>query len=169
VRTRLALDGGVVVGDDGSEPSRAALRWAAADATRRGCPLHVVRRWSIPTAPRPSTWEPGYVPPLADWEAAVRSRLALDTALIADDDGLTAYRHAVYASPGPALTAVSRGADLVAVGSRGHGALREVLLGSVASYLAHHAACPVVIVHETGLRPTALTEERSDHERHAQP
>ena len=44
--------GGVVVGDDGTDTSRAAVRWAALDAARRGTVLHVVRCWSLVTAPR---------------------------------------------------------------------------------------------------------------------
>jgi nucleotide-binding universal stress UspA family protein len=170
VLTRLALDGGVVIGDDGSKTSHAALRWAAADATRRGSPLHVVRCWSLTTAPRPRTWEPGYMPPLAEWEAAVRADLALDAALIADADRPTASWHTVYAEPGPVLTAISHDVDLLVVGSRGHSALREMLLGSVASHLVHHATCPVVVVHAGRPRSPAPTEERSDDDaRHVRP
>ncbi len=47
---------------------------------------------------------------------------------------------------GPALVKMSTGADLLVVGARGHGAFRELLLGSVGAYCARHAHCPVVIV-----------------------
>jgi len=164
VVTQLALDGGVVVGNDGSASARSALRWAAADATRRGSPLHVVRCWSIPAAPRPSTSQPGYMPPLAEWEDAVLAELALDAALIADVEGLDAYWHTVHDQPATALTAVSNDADLLVVGSRGHSALREMLLGSVASHLAHHAACPVVIVHAARPGSPTPTDERSEND-----
>ena len=55
-----------------------AVRWAARLAGRLGCPLHVVRTWSISSAPRPSTAEPGSVPPLSDFEAAVLQHLESD-------------------------------------------------------------------------------------------
>jgi nucleotide-binding universal stress UspA family protein len=49
----------------------------------------------------------------------------------------------------------SAGADLLVVGSRGHGGLAEAMLGSVGQHCVHHAACPVVIVRED--IPTAAT------------
>ncbi len=50
------------------------------------------------------------------------------------------------AEAGPMLVELSTGADLLVVGSRGHGSIRELLLGSVGSYCARHAHCPIVIV-----------------------
>ena len=49
--------------------------------------------------------------------------------------------------PAQALIDTSQDADLVVVGSRGTGGFATLMLGSVASQVAHHAACPVVIVH----------------------
>jgi hypothetical protein len=72
---RLAVEDGVVVGDDGSAGAWAALVWAAKDAVRRETALHLVRCWSIRSAPRPASMVLGYVPPLADFEAAVREEL----------------------------------------------------------------------------------------------
>ncbi len=50
------------------------------------------------------------------------------------------------AEAGPALVELSTGADLLVVGSRGHGGIHELLLGSVGTYCARHAHCPIVIV-----------------------
>jgi nucleotide-binding universal stress UspA family protein len=141
--------GGVVVGDDGTATSRAAVRWAAADAVRRGGALHVVRAWSLTTAPRPRTWAVGYVPPFTDFEDAVREELARTRRpLVADLAGLDVHWHAVHGRPEAVLATASTGAELLVVGSRGRGELRELLLGSVAAAVLHSASCPVVVVRD---------------------
>jgi nucleotide-binding universal stress UspA family protein len=48
--------------------------------------------------------------------------------------------------PGTTLVEASQQADLLAVGSRGHGRLRSALLGSVSHHVMRHAVCPVVIL-----------------------
>src|SRR5215207_6602207 len=70
--------GAVVVGDDGSPDSLAAVRWAHEDADRRGARLMVLRAWSITTAPRPSRSEMGYVPGEDEFAEAVRSEMESD-------------------------------------------------------------------------------------------
>ena len=42
----------------------------------------------------------------------------------------------------------SAGADLLVVGSRGHGGFVEALLGSVGQHCVHHATCPVVVIRD---------------------
>jgi nucleotide-binding universal stress UspA family protein len=46
----------------------------------------------------------------------------------------------------PALLASCDGADLLVVGSSGHGSRRHIVLGSVADQCTRHAACPVAVV-----------------------
>ena len=58
-------------------------------------------------------------------------------------------RRVVEGAPATVLVDESRQADLLVVGSRGHGGFAGLLLGSVSQQCAHHAACPVVIVHAT--------------------
>jgi nucleotide-binding universal stress UspA family protein len=137
----------VVVGVDGSECSQRALNWAAEAAELRGARLEVVYTYE----PVPgveivgSAARVGELSSAAELEARALVATMLD-AIEADDD-LRTEGHAI---PGvdPARTLVERseGADLLVVGSRGRGALRSVLLGSVSHTCVHHAGCPVVIV-----------------------
>lgn len=146
---RVKISGGVLVGDDGSAVSRAAVVWAAQDAARRGATLHVLQAWSMTRAPRPSTWQPGYVPALPDWEAAVQEDLAARCAtLLADTGGVRFEVHAVHAPAAKALIEASQGADLVVVGTRGRGGFAGLVLGSVAEQVVRHAHCPVCVVRE---------------------
>jgi len=52
----------------------------------------------------------------------------------------------VEGHPAPVLIEASRGADLLVVGSRGHGEFSGMLLGSVSDYCTHHVSCPITIV-----------------------
>ena len=146
---RVQLVGGVLVGDDGSLPSRTAVLWAAQDAARRGVTLHVLQAWSMTSAPRPASWTPGYVPALPEWEAAVADKLgARCTDLLAGTLGVLVEVHAVHAPAAQALIEASRGADVVVVGSRGRGGFAGLVLGSVAEQVVRHAFCPVTVVRE---------------------
>jgi len=146
---QVKINGGVLVGDDGSPVSRAAVVWAAQDAARRGATLHVLQAWSMTRAPRPATWKPGYVPAFPDWEAAVMEDLEDRCGnLLADTKGITFEVHAVHAPAAKALIEASRGADLVVVGSRGRGGFAGLVLGSVAEQVVRHALCPVCVVRE---------------------
>lgn len=143
--THLAGLPGVVVGDDGSACSQEAVRWAARAAHAFGLPLHIVRAWRLLSSPRPESWAPGYAPPLRDWERAVKDELSTTwTPRLAE---VTPFEvHAVHGEPVTALVEASRGAEMVVVGSRGHGPLFGMLLGSVAQGVARDARSPVVIV-----------------------
>jgi nucleotide-binding universal stress UspA family protein len=134
----------IVVGVDGSAGSARALRWAVAEAKRRGARLEVVHAWHYFGLPTP----PFVVPRDAD-PVEARARKILDHAVDAvDGEGLVApiERILLWEQPASALLEASKGADLLVVGSRGHGGFVGLLLGSVSQEVAHHAKCPVVIV-----------------------
>ncbi|SNS11029.1 Nucleotide-binding universal stress protein, UspA family [Geodermatophilus saharensis] len=137
--------GGIVVGVDGSACAREALAWAGRLAGRAGLPLTVVRAWSIPTAPRPDTWEPGYVPPMADYERAVEQALADDVAAAGLPDDLPVTCRAVHAAPAEAVVGASAGAEMLVVGVRGWGGAMG-RLGSLAQAVLREARCPVTVV-----------------------
>jgi nucleotide-binding universal stress UspA family protein len=142
----VRIDGGIVVGHDGSKCAQEALTWAGALAARADLDLHVVRAWSIMTAPQPSTWEPGYVPPLTDYEKAVLDELTAHVQAVKLAPSVRVTCHVVHRPPPQALMQAAEGGDLLVMGARGRGGFKGLLLGSVSDQLVHHAPCPVTVV-----------------------
>lgn len=132
----------LVVGIDGSDGSRAALRWAAAEARLRGVPLVAVEAWEF----SPLIFAADVPMALDDLRASVVDHLH---ALVADevgDGGPEVTELVVEQAPVPALLGQCAPDDLLVVGSRGRGGFAGLLLGSVSHQLASHAPCPVVII-----------------------
>ena len=133
----------IVAGVDGSEQSRVALAWAYDEATHHGAALTVLTTWSPPSMPMS--------PPEKDYEMQPRTTaLGLLDELVA---GLEERSPAVdvhtaieEGHAAEVLIERSREADLLVVGSRGHGGFAGMLLGSVSQHLVAHAHCPVVVV-----------------------
>ncbi|WP_332662297.1 universal stress protein [Aeromicrobium sp.] len=146
VATTIEVDGGVLVAHDGSAQAEAAVRTAARLAAALGQPVTAVRAWNVSTAPRPSTAAPGYMPPFEDFEAATLAALEEDLAPIrSENPGVTITAAVVHGSPAAKLIDASDRADLIVVGSRGHGGFTGLLLGSVSEQVVRHATCPVVV------------------------
>ncbi len=141
---QVSIDGGIVVGHDGSEAASDAVRWAAGLAERLGERLHVVRAWSLTNAPRPKTQELGYIPPVADFENAVREALEHDVAALALPG--EADLHVVHSGAAKALLRAGEGASMLVVGRRGTGGFRGLGFGSTADQVASYAPVPVVVV-----------------------
>jgi len=142
----VQVDGGIVVGHDGSKCAQEALTWAAALARRADLDLHVVRAWAMMTAPKPSTWTPGFVPPLTDYEKAAFDELTAHVRAAKLDPAVLVTCHVVHKAPAQGLMSAARGADLMVLGARGRGGFAGLLLGSVSDQLVHHAPCPVTVV-----------------------
>lgn len=145
----------VVVGVDGSSSGYAAVELAAGEARLRGTGLHVVHALTWPPTPI-GPGAPGYVP----GEEAVLPEEALRRA--ADGYLADAVSRARSVAPGtevtteivtgealPTLVALSHSAPLVVVGSRGRSSFTDLLVGSVATQLASHARCPVLVARGT--------------------
>lgn len=146
VATTIAVDGGVLVAHDGSAEAEAAVRTAVRFAASLGKPVTAVRAWNVSTAPRPSTAAPGYMPPFEDFEAATLAALEEDLAPIRTEHPDVAITAAVvHGSPAEKLIGASGGAELIVVGSRGHGGFAGLLLGSVSEQVVRHAKCPVLV------------------------
>ena len=144
---RVQVDGGVVVGVDSSASAARALEFAAEEARRRQAVLHVVRAWSIRTAPRPADVPASVVPSMEQFQEAVRADTERIVAERVPDRATLDLRIHIVHSPSPqALLSASRGADLLVVGHRGRGGFAGLMLGSVAEQCVRHAACPVLVV-----------------------
>lgn len=140
-------DGGVVVGDDGSEGAAHAVRFALEEARRRGSALHVVRAWSIMSSTRPADVPPGFAASLQEYEeAALAEEQARIDHLLGKDLDVEVHVHCVHSPAAQALIAASETADVVVVGSRGLGGFRSLVLGSVAEQCIRHCAGPVIVV-----------------------
>ncbi len=134
----------VVVGLDGSEPSRRALRWAFEEARSAGRCLVAVHAWLLPYSML-GLYDPAFDPPAlaAESDRFLRRELAP-----VDTSGLIAPVEIVSSCDRPAaalLEAAALGSVLV-VGSRGRGELASAVFGSVSDQVSHHATCPVVVV-----------------------
>ena len=140
----------IVVGVDHSEHGKRALRFALEEAKLRDAKLRVVHAWQYGTIG--ATGIEGFSTPAvgADVknvrEAAEEALEATLRESLADTDSVEIEPRLVEGRPAHVLVNESRDADLVVVGSRGHGGFTELLLGSVSQQVSHHAACPVVIV-----------------------
>jgi len=143
----MAGDGNfrIVVGVDGSPQSQAALDWAVEEAGLRSGEVLAIAAWHYPYVSDAlgQAWD--YEVFQRDAETILESELAR-----AANHGVQVTGRAVQGNPASALIDASRDADLVAVGSRGHGGFTGMLLGSVSSQTVHHAHCPVLVIREPG-------------------
>jgi nucleotide-binding universal stress UspA family protein len=134
----------IVVGVDGSEPSLKALRWAAQQARLTGATLRVLTTWEVATG---TGWVPTFP---VDYDPQAVARQALDEAVtetLGADPDVAVERIVKEGHAAPVLLAAAKDADLLVVGSHGHGAFAGMLIGSVSEHLVRHAPCAIVVVH----------------------
>jgi nucleotide-binding universal stress UspA family protein len=155
---------GVVVGVDGSAESLAALRTAIDEAAWTGAPVRVLAAYEVGnlwsdmyavTGPEKQRAHDALQERVTGAVAEVRAALPAEVAA-----RVPAVTPEVWEGPASdVLVAASEGAELLVVGSRGHGALRGLLLGSVALRCVVHGRCPVLVVHP---RRRAVPEPASE-------
>ena len=137
----------IVVGVDGSQPANAALRWAVRHAELTGDAVEAVIAWQFPIVGASYGWAGVAVTEGMDLRALAEKTLAEAVGKTTGPDSAVAIEQRVVEGyPASVLVEESVGADLLVVGSRGHGTFAEALLGSVSQHCSHHARCPVVIV-----------------------
>jgi nucleotide-binding universal stress UspA family protein len=145
--------GTIVVGVDGSNASRTALRWAAEEARLRGARLEAVYVYEH----SPSWQMYGYsaeiaaipVSAMPDDRYSRELAQSLVEGLVADLGAVGIEVDAIAHEdrrPAHALVERSRSADLLVVGSRGRGGFAGLVLGSVSQQCVQHATCPVVVM-----------------------
>lgn len=143
----------IVVGVDGSDESKQALRWAESFATATGASIDAIAVWQMPSAD-------GWAPIPGDWDPEKDAEIWLGRAV---DDVFKGGRPSrmtllvQQGSPAPILLSESEGATMLILGSRGHGGFAGLLLGSVSAKCAEHAQCPVLVVHGDRLPPSFTT------------
>jgi nucleotide-binding universal stress UspA family protein len=139
--------GTIVVGVDRSEHSERALDWAIDEAKLRGARLRLVSAWHVPTV---AYGGPGFAPqldePLDKTFEQVAEEAVDAAAKRAREAGVEAVTSVVQGQAAEALVEAGANAELLVVGSRGHGGFSGLLLGSVSAQCAHHAPCALVIV-----------------------
>ena len=157
----MTLSNVVLVGVDGSSESGAALKYAVAEANRRGARLRVV-----------STYFPEYsvhgrTQPVTAAEGAVEVDLEKETRRMVEDalagDGPQPPVEIVVAAGPPAGVLIDRSGevDVLVLGHRGRGGFASMLLGSVSLQCVLHARCPVIVVRPSGVSDSVPSAERT--------
>lgn len=134
------------MGVDGSDGAIAALRWALTEAALRAASVDALHAWEYPYV-ADVTGMAAYPVGRGDLEDAARGTLdqAMEAAGPAPD-GVRVERILGHGGAASVLLDAAKGADLLVVGTRGHGGFTGLLLGSVSQQCTHHATCPVVVV-----------------------
>ena len=142
------MTGKIVVGVDGSAASDEALRWAAGEARRNGDRIVAVNAWSYPVMiggvfAASSGFDAGF----DDLEVWAKQTLADSVHRVMGDHNRIGVEEVVtHGSAAQVLLELAQDADLLVVGTSGHGTVAGLVLGSISLHCATHATCPVVLV-----------------------
>jgi len=142
----------IIVGVDGSATSDAAVRWAVRESIMSGVALKLIHIVAAPTVTQ--TLQPvtmpvehsdeqarGIVADAADMARRLAAGIGVPVPAISSE--------IYYSAAVPTLIELSRDAEMVVLGTRGHGPLRRGLSTSVSTALLHHAHCPVAVIHDS--------------------
>jgi nucleotide-binding universal stress UspA family protein len=148
-----ALRRHITVGVDGSAPSIDALLWARAMGDSLGAEIDAVTCWQYPASYGAS----GFT---ADWNPAADAAALLESALqsaYGDTRPQGLRTSVVDGYPANVLVEASVDAEMLVVGSRGHGGFVGLLIGATSSHCAEHASCAVLVVHDAPSAPSAAS------------
>jgi nucleotide-binding universal stress UspA family protein len=130
----------IIVGVDGSEESKRALRWAADYGKMSGAPVEALAFWEYPAN---YGWPANYDD--VDFEKRAHETLE-DTVRDVLGESSSVSREVRPGQPAVGLVIASEHAQLLVVGSRGRGGFAGLLLGSVSQHCVQHAHCPVLVM-----------------------
>jgi nucleotide-binding universal stress UspA family protein len=157
----------VVAAVDGSAGSKAALRFALEDAARRNVPVEAVIAYRPPDFRADFTGlgragEERMVDSMRTQHEEAAHGAVRDVTRELTGPVPEVHVRAVMGTPSAVLVRESEGADLLVLGSRGHGGFHSMLLGSTSIQCTMHATCPVTVVHspEAGRHRLRLHRER---------
>jgi nucleotide-binding universal stress UspA family protein len=149
----------IVVGVDGSHEGDAALLWALTEARVRRSRARVVHAYQRPQVRVAAAGGAGFAPPVAftpeeadqaESAAQAKAEGIIESALARVGrkaaEGVEIERAPITGAPAETLIAASRDAELLVLGSRGHGSFVRLILGSVSQQCTQHPPCPVVVV-----------------------
>jgi nucleotide-binding universal stress UspA family protein len=147
----------ILVAWDGSEHAKRALGEAVDLARTQAATLTLL------TVAAPLHAWPGYVPPISedDLVSGAEEILAEGEALV--PEGIPVSGRAAAGHPGTELvkSAAAGDHDLIVMGSRGRGAVRSAVLGSVSHFVLNHTTLPVLVIHD-GCRESGASGLESD-------
>jgi nucleotide-binding universal stress UspA family protein len=133
----------ILLATDGSEDAALASRAAADLASKTGAEMHVVHAWhSVP-----STRMEAYIRSHLEQEA--KELLAAQVERLEEEAGRSVAGE--HLEEGMAVDEIldvagEVGPDLLIMGSRGHGLVKRLVMGSVSEGVVHHAPCPILIL-----------------------
>jgi nucleotide-binding universal stress UspA family protein len=137
----------IVVGVDGSDSSKTALRWAVRQAQLAGSAIEAVIAWHVPELTGSYGYRPVSAAGRADLSETAGQTLAAAIAAAVDPaTSVPVAQCVVQGNPASVLLKAAAGADLLVVGSRGLGESGSALLGPVSQHCADYAVCPIIIV-----------------------
>ncbi|WP_329126341.1 universal stress protein [Streptomyces sp. NBC_01465] len=141
----------VVVGVDGSTCSQQALRWGLAQAGLTGSTIEAVAAWQYPEV---YGYTYGWVPSMPEggvFAKAAERALQETVANVRDqlDRPAAVTLRVAEGHPVKVLMDAARNAQVLVLGSRGHGTFTGIMLGSVSQHCVQHAPCPVVVIPST--------------------
>jgi nucleotide-binding universal stress UspA family protein len=136
------------------------LRWAVRQAKLVNGTVDAVIAWQIPMMLQSYGWAPVYVEEAGNFEQDARKRLdAVIGEVVTPADGQRVSSLVIKGHPAEVLIDAAADADLLVVGSSGHGGFAEALLGSVSQHCVHHAPCPVLIMRGDADRDSAADRD----------
>jgi nucleotide-binding universal stress UspA family protein len=134
----------IVVGVDGSDSARAALRWALRHAKLAGGRVEAVIAWRHPAT---YDWQPTGI--AGDFEGNARQTLSEELAALAGlEPDVTVVSLVAEGHPVEVLLHAAKGADLLVLGCQGRGGITSAVLGSVSLHCVLRAHSPVLVHRE---------------------